>query len=123
MQLPKMDIMTIVKDWFGLIAVLIAAVTAAGFTLSTPWPARAEVEAVQKQVSDLQKQLKNESCLVLKLLYKTYEDDKKTAEKDLEQNPNSVSAKKAKEDAEEAVKDIRDQIRASCKLESLPNEQ
>jgi len=60
---------------------------------------------------------------VLKLLYKTYEDDKKAAEKDLAKNPESDSAQKAKDDAVEAMKDIKDQIRTSCKVTDLPNEQ
>lgn len=112
---PKFNLMTIVKDWFGLLAIIIAAVSAVGFSVSTPWPARADVETIQNEVTDLKKQVKSESCLVLKLLYKTYEDDKKQAEKDLIKNPESESAQKARDEAVDAMKDIKDQIRASCK--------
>lgn len=116
MDWSKFNLTTIVKDWFGLFAIIIATFTAIGFSVSTPWPARAEVEFIQTNISKLEKQMKDQNCLVLRLLYKTYESDKEIAEKDLEKNPNSISARKAKEEAENSMREIGEQFKAACKV-------
>ena len=118
--MPKLlsydGIMTVVKDWFGLFAVLIGVFTAIGFSVSTPWPARADVEKITADVQSIQSQVKDQNCLVLRLLLKSYEDDLDEANKELAENPNSTAAKNAKRDAEQTIADIKAQIKATCAL-------
>lgn len=109
-------IMTIVKDWFGLFAVVFGALTFIGFSVSTPWPARADVDKITSDVQSIQSQVKDQNCLVLRLLLKSYEDDLETANDELAENPNSVSAKNAKRDAEQTIADIKAQIKSTCGL-------
>lgn len=110
------SLMTIVKDWFGLIAVLVGALTFVGFSVSTPWPARADVEKITQDVQSIQSQVKDQNCLVLRLLLKSYEDDLELANKELAENPGSVSARNAKRDAEQTISDIKAQIKSTCGL-------
>ena len=109
-------IMTIVKDWFGLIGVLLVAVSAIGFSVSTPWPARADVENIQRQLGTVQDQIKSQNCLVLRLLLKSYEDELDQANAELKKNPDSFAAQKNKAEAETTIADIKAQIKTTCGL-------
>jgi hypothetical protein len=110
------SIMTIVKDWFGLIAVLVGALTFVGFSVSAPWPARAQVERITADLQNVQTQVKQQNCLVLRVLLKSYESDLETAEQELEDNPNSVTAKNNKRELLQTIADIKEQIKATCSL-------
>lgn len=111
MQIDVQKGVTFVKDWFGLIAVVMAVAAAIGFGVSTPWPARADVEKLEQIVRDTQTELKGLSCLTLKLLLRSYQDDLERANDDLAKNPNSVSAQRAKATAEQNIKDVLAQMR------------
>jgi hypothetical protein len=104
--------LAIVKDWFGLVAVVIAAVSAIGFSVSAPWPAKAEVEAVQRTIEETQKQLAAQQCLILRVLLRGYQDDLQRAEEDIAHDPASNSAKRSKSTAEAGITDILAQLRA-----------
>lgn len=104
--------LTIVKDWFGLVAVVIGLVSAIGFTVSAPWPAKAEVEAVQRSIEETQKQLAAQQCLILRVLLRGYQDDLSRAEDDIARDPTSASAKRSKSAAEAGIADILAQLRA-----------
>lgn len=104
--------MTIVKDWFGLAAILIGVVASVGFTVSAPWPAKAEVEAVQRTIEETQRQLAAQQCLILRVLLRGYQDDLGRAEDDIATDPDSTSAKRAKSAAEAGIADVLAQIRA-----------
>jgi len=108
----KVPWLTIIKDWFGLVAVLIAAVSAVGFTVSAPWPAKAEVEAVQRTIEETQRQLSVQQCLILRVILRGYQEDLGRAEDDIEHDPTSSSAKRAKAAAEAGIADILAQLRA-----------
>ena len=71
----KINWLTIVKDWLGLVAVVIGLVTGIGFSVSAPWPAKADVEAVQRSIEATQKQVEQQQCLILRVLLRGYEDD------------------------------------------------
>lgn len=107
----KINWLAIVKDWFGLLAVVIGLVSAIGFSVSTPWPARADVENVQKQIETQQRQIDQQQCLILRVLLNGYQDDLDDAEEELKQNPNSVSARRNKANAESNIADIMNQLR------------
>lgn len=114
-------IMTIVKDWFGLFAVLFGALTFIGFSVSTPWPARADVEKITQDVQSIQGQVKDQNCLVLRLLLKSYEDDLQNAEDELETNPTSTAAKTNKREIEQTISDIKAQIKSTCGIVLQPH--
>jgi hypothetical protein len=106
-----MNIVTIVKDWFGLLAVVIGLVSAIGFSVSTPWPARADVDAIQQQVIDAQRQIQQQGCLILRVLLRGYQEDLDRAEDELRTSPNSPSARRNKVEAETGIADITTQMR------------
>ena len=108
----KINWLGIVKDWFGLFAVLIAAVSAIGFTVSAPWPAKADVEAVQRSIEATQQQVAQQQCLILRVLLRGYQDDLSRAEDDIAHEPTSQSAKRSKAQAEAGIADILAQLRA-----------
>lgn len=107
----KINWLSIVKDWFGLLAVVIGVVSAIGFSVSTPWPARADVENVQRQIETQQKQIDQQQCLILRVLLNGYQDDLDDAEEELKESPNSVSARRNKANAEASIADIMNQLR------------
>ena len=67
-----MNLVTLVKDWFGLVAVVIGLVSAIGFSVSAPWPAKADIEVIQQQVIDAQRQIQQQGCLILRVLLRGY---------------------------------------------------
>lgn len=107
----KINWLTIVKDWFGLLAVVIGLVSAIGFSVSTPWPARADVESIQKQIQVQQQQIEQQQCLILRLLLNGYQDDLDEAELELKDNPGSSSARRNKVTAEANIADVMNQLR------------
>jgi hypothetical protein len=107
----KINWLTIVKDWFGLLAVVIGLVSAVGFSVSAPWPAKADVESQQKQIDAQQKQIDQQQCLILRVLLRGYQDDLDRAEDELKTNPNSTSARRDKTSAEASIADITIQLR------------
>ncbi len=48
-----MNLVTLVKDWFGLVAVVIGLVSAIGFSVSAPWPAKADIKAFKQAAKEL----------------------------------------------------------------------
>ena len=109
----KINWLTIVKDWFGLLAIVIAAMGTIGLSVSTPWPARADVESIQQTVKEQQAQIKQQQCLILRVLLRGYQDDLDRAEDELSHNPASSSAKRDKIDAETQIASIMTQLRQS----------
>ena len=107
----KINWMTIIKDWFGLLAVVIAAISAIGFSVSTPWPARADVESVQRQIQTQQLQIAQQQCLILRVLLHGYQDDLDRAEEELKAHPDLSSARRDKANAEANIADIMNQLR------------
>ena len=107
----KINWVTIIKDWFGLLAVVIAAVSAIGFSVSTPWPARADVESVQRQIQTQQLQIAQQQCLILRVLLHGYQDDLDRAEQELKDHPDLSSARRDKSNAEANIADIMNQLR------------
>lgn len=107
----KINWLTIVKDWFGLLAVVIGVVSAIGFSVSTPWPARADVESIQQTIKEQQIQIKQQQCLLLRVLLRGYQDDLDRAEDELSKTPGSNSAKRDKIDAETQIASIMSQMR------------
>ena len=109
----KINWLAIVKDWFGLLAVAITLMGTIGLSVSTPWPARADVESIQETVAQQQIQIKQQQCLILRVLLRGYQDDLDRAEDELTQNPASSSAKRDKIDAETQIASIMTQMRQS----------
>lgn len=109
----KINWMTLVKDWFGLLAVVIGIVSAIGFSVSTPWPAKADVEAIQQVVKEQQEQIKKQQCLILRVLLRGYQDDLDRAEEELAKTPASSSAKRDKVNAETQIASLMTQLRQS----------
>lgn len=107
----KFNLAAFIKDWFGLIAVVAGVVSAVGFSVSTPWPARADVEQIQKQVELQQQQITQQQCLILRVLLVNYQTQLERAQDDLAKNPESSSAKRDKTDAETQIASVTAQIR------------
>lgn len=107
----KINWLAIIKDWFGLLAVVIGLVSAVGFSVSAPWPAKADVEAQQKQIDQQQKQIDAQQCLILRVLLRGYQDDLDRAEEELKANPDLASARRDKANAEASIADIMVQLR------------
>ncbi len=101
-----MNWLTFVKDWLGLVGVVVVAISAVGFSVSAPWPARAEMEAVHKELVVTQQQVKEQGCLILMVLLRSYKDDLEKATLELTSSPSSQSAKRQKQDAEVQVHKI-----------------
>lgn len=106
-----MNLVTLVKDWFGLMAVVIGLVSAIGFSVSAPWPAKADIEVIQQQVIDAQKQIQQQGCLILRVLLRGYQEDLDRAEEELRTNPGSNSARRNEVEAETGIADITTQMR------------
>lgn len=107
----KINWLSIVKDWFGLLAVVIGIVSAVGFSVSTPWPARAEVERLKDQIEIQQTQIAQQQCLILRVLLHGYQDDLDRAEEELKEHPDLSSARRDKANAEANIADIMNQLR------------
>lgn len=107
----KINWLALVKDWFGLLAVVIGLISAIGFSVSTPWPARADVEAVEKGLQEMQRTMHDQQCLTLRVLLRSYQDALERAEEDLRQDVKSLSARRAKADAETQIAQINESLR------------
>ena len=113
----KINWLTLIKDWFGLIAVVLGLVSAVGFSVSAPWPARADVDAIQKSVEDMRQQMHDQQCLTLRVLLRSYQDALERAEDDLRKDPNSQSARRAKAESEGQITQLTESLRRqSCIL-------
>lgn len=105
-----------VKDWFGALAVMIAAVSYIGFSVSVPWAKAEDITAVQQQVIELRRDLNEMSCLTLQVLLRGYQEDRDNADDELRLNQASPSARRAKIEAESRIASIVAQMRDSkCK--------
>lgn len=111
----KNTIVTFIKDWFGLIAIVVAAVSGLGFTFSPPWARASDVTAMRQELLDVQKDMKTLNCTTLRVLLKGYRDDLREAEAELSVNPLSSTARRAKADAEAQIATITQQLRELCK--------
>ena len=109
----KDKLAVLVKDYFGLLAVILGVISAIGFSISTPWPAKADVEAIQRQIETQQRQINQQQCLMYHVLLKGYQNDLAQAEEELAITPTSASARRSKQDAESQIQSITAQMRAS----------
>lgn len=86
-----------------LVISLSAAAAFLGVTISPPWPAKADVESVQKTVQTLLVQQRQTDRLALQTQKLMLQGQLREAEKDLRANPNSWSA-------QQLVQQLKDQI-------------
>lgn len=104
-------IATFVKDGFGLIAVIIMVVTGLGFSMSPPWATASEIEEIRKEQTEMRQDLKNTTCLALRILLNDAQHDLERSEAELAANPTSAAALRAKRLAETQIAEIEAQLR------------
>ena len=80
------------KEWMGTGAMILAAAGAIGFSVSPPWPAKADVDTVQSQIKVLLEQQARTDRLSLTTQRLVLQTQLVEAEKDLRKNPDSYSA-------------------------------
>lgn len=114
-KLTYENVVTFVKDWFGLIGVIIVGVSSLGFSLSPPWATAGEIDALRQEQRELRQGLKNTTCLALRVLLNDAQNDLERAEHELEEAPTSTAAQRAKRLAEDQIEEIEAQLRdAKC---------
>lgn len=113
----KANVAVFLKDYTGPIAILVGIATTIGFSINTPWPARAEVEALQNKYETMQSQIEAQNCLIMRVLLKGYEDDLEAVETKLQTNPNDASLKRQRDNDQAQITAIRQQMTAQrCPL-------
>lgn len=112
-KLTYESIVTFVKDGFGLLAMIVMGVTALGFSFSPPWATAGEIEEIKKEQAEFRRDLRNTTCLTLRVLLNDAQHDLERAEDELGESPASAAAQRAKRLAEAQIADIEEQIRES----------
>ena len=116
MQLTYENATQFVKDWFGLVGVLLAVVAGLGFSFSPPWARAEDMSQLKEGLAETRKMVVDTSCLTLRVLIRNAKEDKDAAEKELAANPASTTALRAKAEAEAQIDDIKEQMRdQKCK--------
>lgn len=110
-----------VKDFAGAGLAVGALAMAIGFSISPPWPARADVEQVQKSIQIIQDQQTKQiahsdeqSCIIYQLLKDRYLKEQADAEGELIKNPASTTLQRARDEAQGNV------IKINLKLNAPP---
>lgn len=111
LKLTYENVVTFVKDWFGLVGVIIVAVSSLGFSLSPPWATAGEIDALKQEQQQLRQDLRNTTCLALRVLLNDAKNDLERAEHELEESPASTAAMRAKRLAEAQIEEIEAQLR------------
>jgi t-SNARE complex subunit (syntaxin) len=113
----KTSVAVFLKDYTGPIAILLGVTTTIGFSINTPWPARAEVEKLQNEYQSLQTQIEAQNCMILRVLLKGYEDDLEAVETKLQTDPANASLKRQRDNDQAQIAAIRQQMTAQrCPL-------
>jgi len=113
----KTNVSVFLKDYTGPIAIIVGIATTIGFSINTPWPARADVDKLRVQYETLQSEIEAQNCLILRVLLKGYEDDLETLETKLQTDPNNASLKRQRDNDQAQIIAIRQQMTAQrCPL-------
>lgn len=95
-----------VHVWLTLFISGGAILAAAGFAISPPWPAKADVENVQKTVQTLLVQQQKTDRVALQTQKLLLQGQLRDAEKELKDNPNSWSAQRLVTQLKEQIEEI-----------------